>query len=199
MIQHQTVLTALEHRALRYQNSRTYKELEDEQLLDEAIDETGTIPCAGKGGDEMSWVEVAEQLKKKIMGVSEYLLEVHGLPPGRKGDGATRLIYENLNGLQSTMLRKNEKFEKARRVINDLQADIICYNEHRQNLHHKSNLNGFWQMFNGGKTELQAIKLHNRNKDTGKYQEGGTAMMVCGNSIQQFDSEDSGRDDLGLG
>ncbi len=32
----------------------------------------------------MSWVEVAEQLKKEIMCVSEYLLEVHGLPPGRK-------------------------------------------------------------------------------------------------------------------
>jgi hypothetical protein len=68
----------------------------------------------------MSWVEVAEQLKKDIMGVLEYLLEVHGLPLGRKGDGVTRLIYENLNGLQSTMLRKNEKLENAQQVINDL-------------------------------------------------------------------------------
>jgi hypothetical protein len=140
----------------------------------------------------MSQVEVAEQLKKEIMGVSEYLLEVHGLPPGRKGDKVTRLIYENLNGLQSTMLRKNEKLEKARRVINDLQADIVCYTKHRQNLHHKSNWNGFWHMFNGGKTELRAIASHNRNKDAGKCQEGGTAMMVYGNLIQQFDPEDSG-------
>jgi hypothetical protein len=92
--QHQTVLTTHECRALRYQNSRTYKELEDEQLLDEAIDETGTIPCAGKGGDEMSWVEVAEQLKKEIMGVSEYLLDVHGLPPGRKGTGLRGLYMK---------------------------------------------------------------------------------------------------------
>ena len=44
-----------------------------------------------------------EQLIKEIWGVSEYLLEVHGLPPGRKGNGVTRLIYENLNGLQLTM------------------------------------------------------------------------------------------------
>ncbi len=100
MTQHQTVLTTLERRALRYQNSRTYEELEDEQLFNEAIDETGTIPGAGKGGDEMSWVEVAEQFKKEIMGVLEYLLEVHGRPPGRKGGGVTRLIYENLNRLQ---------------------------------------------------------------------------------------------------
>ena len=38
--QHQTVLTTLESRALRYQNSQTYEEVEDEQLLDEAIDKT---------------------------------------------------------------------------------------------------------------------------------------------------------------
>ncbi len=74
----------------------------------------------------MSQVDVEEQLKKEIRGVSEYLLEVHGLPPGRKGDGVTRLIHENLNGLQSVMLSKNGKLEKARWVIDDLQVDIVC-------------------------------------------------------------------------
>jgi hypothetical protein len=146
--QHQTVLTALEHRALRYQNSRTYEELDNKRLFNKAIDEMGMISCANKDGEEMSWVDLEEQLKEEIGGVSEYLLEVHGLPPGRKGDGVTRLIYENSNGLQSTMLRKNGKLEKARRVIDDLQADIVCYNEHQQNLRHKSNRNGFPQMFN---------------------------------------------------
>ena len=34
---HQNVLTALEHRALHYQNSKSYEELEDERLMDEAI------------------------------------------------------------------------------------------------------------------------------------------------------------------
>jgi hypothetical protein len=62
--------------------------------------------------------------------VSEYLLELHGLPPERKGGGVTRLIYGNLNGLQSTMLSKNEKLEKARRLIDDLKADMGCNNEH---------------------------------------------------------------------
>ncbi len=130
------------------------------------------IPCANKGGEEMSRVDVEEQLKKEIRGVLEYLLEVHGLPPGRKGDGVTRLIYGDLNGLQSTMWGKNGKLEKAQRVIDDLQADIVCYNEHRQNLRHKSNRNGFRQMFNGGETELRAIASHNRNKDAMKFQEG---------------------------
>ncbi len=54
-------------------------------------------------------------------------------------------------------------------------------------------------MFNGGETELQAIASHNRNEDTGKFKEGGTAMMVYGDLIQQFDPEALGRDDLGLG
>jgi hypothetical protein len=49
--------------------------------------------------------EVEEQLVKEIRGVLEYLLEVHGLAPGRKVDGVTRLIYANLNGLQSTLSR----------------------------------------------------------------------------------------------
>ena len=68
-------------------------------------------------GEEKCRVEVEEQLGKEIRGVSEYLLEVHGLPLGRKGDGVTRLIYDNLNGLQSTMSSKNGKLEKAWRVI----------------------------------------------------------------------------------
>ena len=46
---HQTALTVLEHRAIQYQNSQTYEELEEERLLKEVIDETGTVPCANEG------------------------------------------------------------------------------------------------------------------------------------------------------
>jgi hypothetical protein len=131
--------------------------------------------------------------------VSEYLLEVHRLAPGRKGDGVTRLMYENLNGLQSTFSNKNKKLEKARQVIDDLQANIVCYNEHQQNLLHKSNRNGFWQMFNGGETDLRAIVSHNKNEEAGKFQEEGAAMIVYGDLIQQYNPAESGQDDLGLG
>jgi hypothetical protein len=51
---HQRVLTALEQKVVWYQNSRTYEELEDEQLLDEAIDETGMLLCASERGEERS-------------------------------------------------------------------------------------------------------------------------------------------------
>ncbi len=123
MTLHQTVLTALEQRALRYQNSKTYEELEDKQLLDEAIDETGMVSGANIGGDETSRVNVEEQLIKEIREVSDYLLQVHRIPPGWKGEGITRVIYENLNGLQSTLSITNEKLEKAQRVIDELQAE----------------------------------------------------------------------------
>jgi hypothetical protein len=105
--------------------------LEDERLLDEAINKTRTVPCANVGGDKASHVNVEEPFIKEIREVSDYLLEVHGVPPCWKGEGITRLIYENLNGLQSTLSIKNEKLEKAWWVIDELQADIVCYNEHR--------------------------------------------------------------------
>ena len=73
----------------------------------------GTILWASKGSEKRSQLVVEEQLTKEIRGVSEYLLEVHGLSPGRKGDGVTRLIYENLNGLQSALSKKRKVGEGA--------------------------------------------------------------------------------------
>jgi hypothetical protein len=159
--------------------------------LDEAIDETGTVaaPSVEDAGEQCRTVE--QEVSKEIRGVSEYLLDVHGLPQGWKGEGVTRVIYENLNSLQSA-LSKNEKLDKAWQVINDLQADVVCYNEHHQNLKHKTNRNGFCQMFNGGETELRAIAAHNVNEDAGKFQEGRTAMLVFGDLIEQFDPEGLG-------
>ena len=90
------------------------------------IDETGTV-AAPLMEDDIEQSRIAEQeVSNENEGVSEYLLEVHGLPPGWKGEGVTKVIYENLNGLQST-LSKNEKLDKARQVIDDLQADVMCY------------------------------------------------------------------------
>jgi hypothetical protein len=54
-------------------------------------------------------------------------------------------------------------------------------------------------MFNGGETELRAIAAHNINKDAGKFQEGGTAMLAFGDLIEQFDPDSSGQDNLRLG
>jgi hypothetical protein len=135
-MQHQSVLTVLEQWACRYQESQSFEELEDERLLDEAIDEMGTVAALSVEDASEQHRTAEQEVSKEIGGVLEYPLNVHGLPPGWKGEGVTRVIYENLNGLQST-LSKNEKLDKARQVINDFQADVVCYNEHHQNLKHK--------------------------------------------------------------
>jgi hypothetical protein len=105
--QHLSVLTALEQQVRWYQESRSYEELEDEQLLDDAINETGRVaaPPVEDNGEQCRTAE--NEVSKEIRGVLEYLLNVHRLPPGQKRDGVTRVMYENLNGLQS-MLSKNE-------------------------------------------------------------------------------------------
>ena len=79
-----------------------------------------------------------------------------------------------------------------------MEADVVAYCEHRQNLRHKQNKNGFRQMFNGGETDIRAIAAHNTNENVGWVQEGGTAMLEFGNLMDQFDGNGSGRDKLGL-
>jgi hypothetical protein len=88
--------------------------------------------------------------------------------------------------------------DKARQIINDLQADVVCYDKHCQNLKHKINRNGFHQMINGGETDLKTIAAHNANQDTGKFQERGTAMLVTGDLIEHFGPEGLGQNNPGL-
>jgi hypothetical protein len=78
------------------------------QLLDGTINETGTVSCNNVGMDELSQKKVEELIIKEVKEVLDYLLEVHGVPPGQKREGIIRLIYENLNGLQSMLSKKNE-------------------------------------------------------------------------------------------
>ncbi len=79
----------------RYQESQSYEELEDERLLNDAIDETGTVAAPPVEDDGEQCRTAEQEVSKKIRGVSEYLLDVHGLPPGWKRDGVTRVF----NGL----------------------------------------------------------------------------------------------------
>ena len=42
------------------------------------------------------------------------------------------------------------KIEKAKEIIDELEADVVAYSEHRLNYKHKHNRNRFSQMFRGG-------------------------------------------------
>ena len=80
------------------------------------------------------------------MDIAEELLRVHGIAPGKKPEGVTRIIYENANSF-NTRIIGNKKVEKAKEVIDKLEADVVCYNEHRVNMKHKENYIGFNKLF----------------------------------------------------
>ena len=73
--------------------------------------------------------------------MSDNLLQVHGVSTGKKDEGITRVVYENGNGC-STKIQSNEKLEKAKEIIDELEAEIVAYSEHRINCKHRSNKNG---------------------------------------------------------
>ena len=55
-------------------------------------------------------------------------------------------------------------------------------------------------MFNGGEYDVRTVAGHNvHEKQCGKVQQGGTAIILFGPLIKQFDFEASGKDKTGLG
>ena len=143
---------------------------------------------------------IKQQELESIKDVDDELLKVHGAAPGSKAEGVVRLIYENANGINSR-LSNNDKLDKAKELIDDLEADIVAYNEHRLNLAHKQNRNGFSQLFRGDEAEIRSVAAHNvhEGRDVGRIQEGGTCMMAYGSLIEQYDFEESQKDPTGLG
>ena len=74
------------------------------------------------------------------MDIAEELLRVHLISPGKKPEGVTTIIYENKN-IFNTRICGNKKVEKEKEVIDELEEDVVCYNEHRINMKHKENYN----------------------------------------------------------
>jgi hypothetical protein len=130
IIKHQKVLAVFEKWALRYKHGQGYKEI---------IDKTGTVSTAGLTYEEseedevacMSMHEVRQEEIFSTLGVQGEVLKVHGVAPERKAEGMVRLIYENLDGLANT-ISGNAKLEKERGIIDDLEADLACFNEHNK-------------------------------------------------------------------
>jgi hypothetical protein len=201
---HITVLSALEKRALRYRRNGKYQVDKDDILYENALDETGTVETAALTDSDADSLgtettTISEQLEGMgIRGITDDLLRVYGVAPGKKGDGVTRLIYENANGF-SSIISDNEKLEKAKEIIDELEADLVAYSEHKLNCRHKDDSNGFSQMFKGGKAEIRSIAAHNVHENISRVQEGGTSMLLYGPLVEQYDFEHSGRDDSGLG
>ena len=164
MTKYHKVLTALERKALRHIREESYEEVRDKEIIDSLLNDEVTVSTACESDSdcdtECDNVDVSKRNKKyareeigvkereELQTVDDYLVNVHGKAPSRKGNGITRVLYKNRNGLNNRLCG-NEKLDKARQIYDDLEADIVAGNEHRLNLRHKNNKNGFRQMFNG--------------------------------------------------
>ncbi len=126
-----------------------------------------------------------------VLGISDKVLQVHGVAPSSIGEGVVRLIYENINCL-SNKLSDNKKVDKAKEIHDKLEVDIVAYNEHRLNMRDRRNVNGFNQLFKRGKAALQSVMAHNVHKNIGRVQEGGTSLLLLGSLTEQLEQDQPG-------
>jgi hypothetical protein len=150
---HESILSALANRASRYTTRGSICGVKD-NLVSWALDETGTVDTSLLCNSNENTKQIAlakQQERNRVMelGVPEEVLRIHGVAPASKPEGVTQLIYENANGISNKMCN-NDKVEKAKEIIDDLEADIVAYNEHCLNMQDWQNVNGFSQLFKGG-------------------------------------------------
>ena len=140
LTKHINVLSALEKQALRSRKKGQAQLDTNEVLYNNAVDETGTVSTESSINTDAECKEQYLHEKRRaenfemeeIKGVTDEVLKVHGIAPGEKGQGVTRVINENPNGFNSQTTR-NEKLENAKDIIDDLEADVVAYSEHRLN------------------------------------------------------------------
>ena len=193
---HNKVLDAFTHRAINIcGKTRT---VDDDARRLPTIDETGTLDLSGLNLYNENYALQQEMKEMNDIPVPEEVLQVHGFVPPKKADGTVRLIYENVDGI-NTRLCDNEKVERMKGLHDDLEVDVAAYCEHKINFKHKRNINGFNQLFKGGEAAIQSITAHNVHENFGKIQQGGTSLILFGHLTQLLDPNESGKDPTGLG
>jgi hypothetical protein len=193
-IMHMSILSALEHRANRFQKKGNLIESEA-RSHSWMLDKTGMINTG-----LIDHGEILQQEMINIRGVSEEILEVHGVLPGHKEEGITWLLYKNANRLSNRMCG-NKKLDKCRDLFDELGADIVAINDYRQNVRHKDNHNGWHQLFKGGEADVRSVVAHNvhESEGIGRTQEGGTGLLMFGPLTEYLDMPASEKDATGLG
>ena len=199
---HESVLAALENRANRFSSRGNLRGV-DVGLVNSALDETGTIDTSlfcntYENNERLALAEQQEATRVTELGVPEEVLQIHGEAPGSKPEGVFRLIYENVNGI-SNRLTGNDKVEKAKEIHDELEVDLVAYNEHRLNMQDRQNCNGFNQLFKGGEATVKSVVAHNVHENFGRVQEGGTSLMAFGPITEYLMSDEPGKDESGLG
>jgi hypothetical protein len=169
-----------------------------------AVDEMGAVDASFLLNSEseinkrLALTEHQERNRVMVLGISDEVLQVHCVALSSKGEGVVRLNYENVNGL-SNKLSDNKKVDKAKEIHDKLEVDIVTYNKHRLNMRDRRNVNGFNQLFKGGKAEFQSVVTHNVHKNIGRVQEGGMSLLLFGSLTEQLEQDQPGKDKSGLG
>ena len=205
-VKHGTVMSALEKKAQRFKSRNDSEAERDKALLAAAFKEarqTGDVSPAVNVHRDDNFNRDKEEIQQLLKKKAEFL-EVLGDTPGKKSEGVTRIACENVNTLPAR-LSSNEKLEKLKHVIDDLDLDILGLIEHRNNLKHKDcRRHGVTQLFDGGETLVRGQWCSNENVDIDKFVErrmleGGTGLLTFGETASLYNSEGSGKDPTGLG
>jgi hypothetical protein len=199
---HESVLAALANCATRF-FCRGKLRGGDDNLVTWALDKTCTVDTSlfcnnHENNKRLALVKQQEGIRVTGLGVPEEVLQIHGVAPASKPKGVIRLVYEKINGI-SNGLSGNEKVEKAKEIHDELEVDIVAYNEHRLNMKDQWNVNGFNQLFKGGKAAIQSVVAHNVHKNIGQVQEGGTSLMAFGTVTEYLMHDQPGKDETSLG
>ncbi len=179
---HESVHAALKNRASCYSSRGTTHGVDD-NLVSWALNETGMVDVSflcpsNENTKQIAIVKQQERNRVLELGVLEEVLQIHGVAPARKVEGVIRLIYKNVNGI-SNKLSNNDKVEKAKEIINDLEVDIVAYNKHQLNMQDRHNVNGFSQLFKGGEVAIQSVVAHTMSTNfLERYKKEGQALCL---------------------
>jgi hypothetical protein len=187
-----SVLQALSHCARNLYVKNTTKEQHW------SIDETGTLDTSRLDICKENDILQQEISKLNAIPVLEEVLQIHGFVPLKKAERNVRLIYENVNGL-NTHLSNNEKVERMKEIHDELKIGITAYCKHKINFKHKRNVNRFNQLFKVDEAPIQSIAAHNMHENVGRIQQGVTSLLLFGHLPKQLDPNESGKDPTGLG
>ncbi len=191
---HSAVLQALISLCATYVNG---KKNTDAPLHAWTIDESGTLDTSALDTSIESEIVEKEIRESSSIAIPVEALRIHSFAPPKKAEGIVRLIYENVNGIKN-QLSNNNKVNKMQAIHDDLEVNLAAYCKHKLNMKHKRSVNGFNQLFKGGKSAIQSITAHNVHENVGWVQQGGTSLILFGHLSEQLNHNESGKVPMGL-
>ena len=111
IISHEFIVTALENWTNRFTHWERIWGVDD-CLVSRALDKTGMMDTSLLCNDcennkQLALIEQQEKNRVMELGVSEEVLQVHGIAPASKLEGVIWLIYKNANGICNKVRNNN--------------------------------------------------------------------------------------------